>query len=99
MTEARRSQPGNFANDMALARAYQERHQDNDVAECLDLAAQSGPAEPQVHVFLGRRLVAMNQTRDAMVEFARARRGALIDGNQEMADGMAAVISQMASGR
>jgi tetratricopeptide (TPR) repeat protein len=99
MTEARRTQPGNFANDMALARAYQERHLDSDVAECLDLAAQSGPVEPEVHVFLGRRLKAMNQTRDAMVEFARARRGALIEGNQEMADALAAVISQMAPGR
>jgi len=99
MNEARRSQPGNFANDMALARAYEERHQENDVAECLDLAAQSGPAEPEVHVFLGRRLKAMNQSRDAMVEFARARRGALIEGNQEMADAMASVISQMAAAR
>ena len=84
---------------MALARAYEERHQENDVAECLDLAAQSGPAEPEVHVFLGRRLKAMNQSRDAMVEFARARRGALIEGNQEMADAMASVISQMAAAR
>jgi Tfp pilus assembly protein PilF len=97
MVEARRSQPGNFTNDMALAHAYQERHQDEDVAECLDLAAQSGPAEPQVHVFLGRRLSAMNLPKQAMLEFARARRGALIEGNQKMADAMAETIAQLAA--
>ena len=99
MEAARIAQPGNFANDMDLARAYEARKDDAQVQACLKLAARCGPAEPQVHVYLARRLLSENRPRDARLELERAQRGALIVHNQQMADAVAAMLRNLAGGQ
>ncbi len=98
MLRAREEQPLNFANDMALAREYERRNDEAKVAECLGLAELCGPAEPEVHVFLARRLVHLNRNDEALVEFARARRVALLEGKAEMADAVSRMMEPLSDG-
>jgi tetratricopeptide (TPR) repeat protein len=86
MSEARKTQPMNFENDLALARIYEERGDNDQVADCLEAAALSGPATAQVHLYLARRLSKLNRPVDALVELSRGRRVAVLTGNQQLAE-------------
>jgi tetratricopeptide (TPR) repeat protein len=97
MSEATRTQPLNFENNMALARIYGERNDDNSVADCLTEAALSGPAGPEVHLYLASHLRKLNRPKDALVELARAERVAILMGNTELAQRISAEIRSRAS--
>ena len=92
MSEARRTQPFNFENYMALARIYKERGDDDSVADCLRAATLCGPADAQVHLFLASHLRRLNRPAEALVELARARRVALLAGDSELAKRISAEI-------
>ncbi len=82
MAAARASQPLNFENNLALARIYDRRGETARAAECLADAARGGPATAQVHVYLARNLSRLGRPQDALLELARARRCALLVGDQ-----------------
>ncbi len=90
MSEARRTQPFNFENNVALARVYRERGDDDNVADCLLAAARSGPVGAEVHLFLANHLRKLDRPADALVELARAERVANISGNTELAQKISA---------
>jgi tetratricopeptide (TPR) repeat protein len=85
MSEARRTQPLNYENNLGLARIYEERGDLGSAAECLQSAARSGPATAQAHLFIARHLGNGNRPSDALVELARARRVAVLMGDDALA--------------
>ena len=85
MTQARRAQPLNYENLIALARIYRERGDDERVADCLQAAARCGPADAQIHLYLASRLRRLNRPAEALVELARARRIAALAGDPQLA--------------
>ena len=99
MAKFQGSQPLNFDNNMALAREYKQRHDDARMAESLRLATLCGPAEPEVHVFLARRLLALERGDEAQVEFAIARRTAQIEGRLEMASAVSRMMEPGTAGQ
>jgi tetratricopeptide (TPR) repeat protein len=95
MSEARRTQPLNFENNVALARIYKERGDDENVAACLRAATLCGPADAEIHLFLASHLRKSNRLTDALVELTRAERVATLTGDLELAKKIAA---EMGSG-
>ena len=63
MSAARRTQPLNFENNLALARIYEERSDVDRVVECLQAAALSGPATAQVPPLSGHPFQQAQPTR------------------------------------
>lgn len=85
MVKARAAQPLNFENNLGLARAYDEKGDEDNTADCLLAAARSGPVTAQVHVFLARHLSKLGRPQEALVELARGERVALLAGDTETA--------------
>jgi tetratricopeptide (TPR) repeat protein len=92
MSEARRTQPLNFENNLALARIYEAKGEAEHAAECLQAATTSGPATAQAHIYLARRLASTGRPVEALVEFARARRVAILMGEPDLAARIADTI-------
>ena len=90
---AERDQPLNFENNMALARGYKSRGDRGGEAASLERAARCGPAEPEVHVFLARESLAAGALQQALLEFSRARRAALIEDRPAFAAKVAEMIA------
>lgn len=84
MSAARKTQPFNFENDLALARIYKGRSDVEHVVDCLQAATLSGPATAQVHLYLATHFNRLNRPVDALVELARARRIAILMGDQDL---------------
>lgn len=99
MSEARSTQPFNYENDIALARIYRERGDDEKVADCLGAAARCGPADAQIHLYLASRLRRLNRPADALVELARARRVAALAGDEQLYQRISAELRPDGSGR
>jgi tetratricopeptide (TPR) repeat protein len=85
MAAARTTQPLNFENNLALARLYEARGEIDQVADCLQAAAVSGPATAQAHLYLARYWKDRHRPADALLELARARRIAVLTGDQKLA--------------
>jgi tetratricopeptide (TPR) repeat protein len=92
MARARKTQPFNFENNLALARIYQERGNEDNVADCLTAATQSGPADVSAYLFLAHHFKKLNRQDDALLELARANRVATLNGNLELAKRISAEI-------
>ena len=90
MLDAKRAQPFNFENNLALARIYKERGDDDNEAACLSAAARCGPADARIHLFLASRLRKANRPTDALVELARAGRVATLMGDTDLAQRISA---------
>jgi tetratricopeptide (TPR) repeat protein len=93
MAAARVSQPLNFENDLALARIYDGRGDEDNAAACLTDAARGGPATAQLHLYLARHLRKEGRRDDALVELARARRIAVLADDPEMARQITATMA------
>jgi tetratricopeptide (TPR) repeat protein/lysophospholipase L1-like esterase len=93
MAAARATQPLNFENDLALARIYDERGDEDKAAACLADAARGGPATAQLHLYLARHFRKEGQKDDALVELARARRVSVLADDPEMARQITATIA------
>jgi tetratricopeptide (TPR) repeat protein len=85
MKAARHTQPLNYENNIALARIYNDRGDDADVADCLEAATLSGPADAPIHLYLSSHFKKLHRPLDALVELARAQRVASEMGNTELA--------------
>jgi tetratricopeptide (TPR) repeat protein len=85
MQEARVTQPLNYENNLELAKLYEAKGDEERAVECLRAAALSGPATPQAHIFIARHLAKAGQHREELVELHRARRAALLLGDQDLA--------------
>jgi tetratricopeptide (TPR) repeat protein len=85
MKAARRTQPMNYENDIALARIYNDRGDEDNVADCLQAAALSGPADAPIHLYLSSRYKKLNRSLEALVELVRARRVAAEMGDEVLA--------------
>jgi len=85
MSEARRTQPLNFENNVALARIFNERGDDQNAADCLRAATLCGPADAEIHLFLASHMRKLNRPTDALLELTRAERVATLTGNSELA--------------
>jgi tetratricopeptide (TPR) repeat protein len=97
MSAARQTQPLNFENNLALARIYEERGDVGRVFECLRAATLSGPATAQAHVYLARYLNRQGRPVDALVELARARRVAILMGDEGLASEVSATIRSISN--
>jgi len=96
MSAARSTQPLNFENDLALARIYDERGDEDGAAACLADAARGGPATPQLHVYLARHDSKRGRPADAILELARARRLAVLAGDAGLARQIDATMEAVA---
>jgi tetratricopeptide (TPR) repeat protein len=92
MKVARRTQPLNYENNIALARIYNDRADDASVADCLEAAARSGPADAPIHLYLSSHYQKLHRPLDALVELARAQRVASEMGDSELAKRIAETI-------
>jgi tetratricopeptide (TPR) repeat protein/lysophospholipase L1-like esterase len=92
MKTARKTQPMNYENDIALARIYNDKADDNNVTDCLEAAALSGPAEAPIHLYLSSRYKKEGKPLDALVELCRAQRVASAMGDEGLAKRIAAAL-------
>jgi tetratricopeptide (TPR) repeat protein len=92
MKTARRTQPLNYENNIELARIYNDRTDDDNVTDCLEAAAQCGPADAPIHLYLANRYKKAGRPLDSLVELCRARRVASDMGDKGLAERIAASI-------
>jgi tetratricopeptide (TPR) repeat protein len=95
MLASRPAQPLNFENNLALAKAYEERGDEENTAALLLDAARSGPATAQVHVYLARHFSKVGRPSEAELELARGQRVALLSGDPELAGQIAATLARV----
>jgi|CZKI01.1.fsa_nt_gi tetratricopeptide (TPR) repeat protein len=98
MSEARRTQPLNFENNVDLAKIYMERSDEENVAACLRAATLCGPADAQIHLYLASHLMKSNRPTDALVELTRAERVAMLTGDPKLAQRISAEMRSVGSG-
>lgn len=96
MQQARVTQPLNYENDLELAKVYEARGDEDRAVECLRDAARSGPATTEAHIFIARHLGRVNRHLDELVELHRARRVALLSGDEDLAQRVSETIRAVA---
>jgi tetratricopeptide (TPR) repeat protein len=94
MQEARSTQPLNYENNLGLAKLYEAQGDEERAVDCLRAAERSGPAAPEAHIFIARHLAKMKQHREELVELHRARRVALLLGEEDLAHRISETIRE-----
>jgi tetratricopeptide (TPR) repeat protein len=96
MEQARVTQPLNYENNLELAKVYEARGDEDRAVECLRDAARSGPATTEAHIFIARHLGRANRHMEELVELHRARRVALLSGDEDLAQRVSETIRAVA---